>query len=230
MKNKLLAAGTAALGLSLAASTSVAQGQARPTQPGQAQQRQHQVQPPGQAQQQQRQARQVIRNWKPGAQKAAQKMIEKYGEPDEVTHQRVVWHDNGPWKRTEVINEEIPHNFPMPHKDMLYQTIKYETPVEKADDLLEMTGSLIIDRVKGELTARCDAEEANFLSINLAHQIVQGEITPEEGRRKYAQAMKEDQHAELKQELVFTPPQQPQRGDPGVQFGGREDRKEQQQQ
>ncbi len=31
-------------------------------------------------------------------------MIEKYGEPGEVTS---IWHDNGPWKYTEIMNKEI---------------------------------------------------------------------------------------------------------------------------
>lgn len=217
----------AALGLSVAASVATAQGLNRPGEPArQGQQQQQRVQPQGQAQQQSK-ASQVIQNWKPEAKKAAQKVIETYGEPDEVTDRRLVWHDNAPWKRTEVINEEIEHNFPMPHHDMVYQTVDYDVPVEKASELLEMTGSLIIDRVKGELTARCDKEEANFLSINLAHQIVEGEITSEEGREKYAQAMKDKKHPELLQDFAFAPPQQPQ-NDPGVEFGAR-DRGQQQQ-
>jgi hypothetical protein len=33
---------------------------------------------------------------------------------------------------------------------------------------------VIVERTKGELSARCEGEEANFLAINLAHQIVTG--------------------------------------------------------
>ncbi len=34
-------------------------------------------------------------------------MIEKSGEPAEVTSMRIFRHDNGPWKYTEIMNKEI---------------------------------------------------------------------------------------------------------------------------
>jgi hypothetical protein len=159
-------------------------------------------------------ARETISQWKPAAHKAAEQMLDAYGEPDEITSERLIWHDNGPWQRTEVVNEEIDHNFPMPHKDMLYQTINYSVPSHKVEDLAQFTGSIIVDRVKGELTARCDQEEANFLSLNLAHRIVQDELTAQEARDIYAEAMREGEHAELKQGLAFEVPEDPQ-ADPG---------------
>ena len=45
-------------------------------------------------------------------------MIGKYGAPDEITATRLIWHNKGPWKYAELVNEESPHDFPVPHKDM----------------------------------------------------------------------------------------------------------------
>jgi hypothetical protein len=43
---------------------------------------------------------------------------------------------------------------------------------------------VVADRTKGEVMARCDMEEMNFLSLNLVHDIVTGKRTVEEGGRK----------------------------------------------
>lgn len=132
-------------------------------------------------------AEQVIRDWKETPQKAAHAMIKKYGQPQEVTEERLVWHDNGPWKRTEVINEEIDHRFPMPHKDALLQVIDYQVPADKFDELAAYDGSVIAERTRGELAARCDTEEANILALNLAHEVASGKRSVEDARRIYGE-------------------------------------------
>ncbi len=89
---------------------------------------------------------QFISGWKSKPQELARQMIAKYGQPNEATAMRLVWHNNGPWKRTELVNEEIPHNFSKPHTDMLYQTINYRVPPDKAGDLAKYDGSVIVER------------------------------------------------------------------------------------
>jgi hypothetical protein len=46
---------------------------------------------------------------------------------------------------------------------------------------------VVADRTKGEVMARCDMEEMNFLSLNLMHAIVTGRQTVEEARKFYAE-------------------------------------------
>jgi hypothetical protein len=156
---------------------------------------------------------QLIAEWKSKPLEVARKMLAKYGLPDEATPMRLIWHRTGPWKRTEVVNEEIPHNFPRPHTDMLLQTIDYPVPPDKFDELAEYDGSVIAERTKGELAARCDMEEANFLALNLAHDIVTGVRSAAEARQFYAQVMQEMRPAEYLQGLRFQVPRTAQ-GDP----------------
>jgi hypothetical protein len=134
-------------------------------------------------------AEQVIASWKPKPAEVARTMIKKYGQPQEVTSNRLVWHANGPWKFTELVNEEIPHSFPMPHTDMLYQSIAYRIEPDDADELIQYDGSVILERTKGEIAARCDKEEANFLAINLAHEIATGKRSVDDARRFYAESV-----------------------------------------
>lgn len=114
-------------------------------------------------------------------------MIAKYGQPQEVTANRLIWHDNGPWKFSQLVNE-----------------------ADDADDLLAYDGSLILERTKGELSARCDKEEANFLAINLAHEVATGKRTVDDARRFDAesvqQMMKPGKPNEYLQGFRFIPP------------------------
>lgn len=130
-----------------------------------------------------------ITTWPETAQKAAKAMIEKYGQPAESTPGMLVWHNSGPFKRTIVYKEEIQHDFPMPHKDVLEQFINYEVPADKFDDLAEFDGSVICERTKGEMSARCDKEGANILALNLANDIIQDKRSVDEAREFYGDAM-----------------------------------------
>ena len=146
---------------------------------------------------------QIISAWKMKPREAARITIAKYGLPNEATTMRLVWHNNGPWKMTELVNEEIPHNFPKPHPDCLKQTISYRVPPDKFDELAEYDGSVIVERTKGELSARCDLEGANFLALNLANEIVMGKRSVKDARKFYAETIREMKHAEYMQGLMF---------------------------
>lgn len=117
----------------------------------------------------------------------AEKMREKYGEPDEATPSRLVWYDNGPWTRTEVYREGTEHRFPVPHLDHLYQYIDYQVPPEKHDVLARFDGSVHAHRTEGELVATCYREAANVLALNLAHDVVTEQKTVDEAREAYAE-------------------------------------------
>jgi hypothetical protein len=147
--------------------------------------------------------------WSQASRDAAAEMRRKYGAPNEVTATTMVWHNNGPWKRTTISRDEIPHSFPMPHPDVMEQTINYRVPPALFDDLAQYDGSVIVERTKGEMSARCDKEGANLLALNLAHEIVTGKRTVAEARRMYVEqimAMKAGRPAPYTERLMFQPP------------------------
>lgn len=191
-----------------------------------------------------------ISNWMAKPKKSAQKMIKKYGLPQECTSKRLIWHNNGPWKRTEVINEMLPHNFPIPHHDRTLQAVNYDLAAKKYNPNLDKAvsddtyskitlfdGSTLYDRTKGELIARCHKEPMNFISINLAHEIITGQKTVDQARQdfkniamKFMKFMKENKKlkkenkqkkplpkkvAKYTQGFIFMPANTNQ-GDPGV--------------
>ena len=125
----------------------------------------------------------IIEDW-PAAQKnIAEQMIEKYGPPNEATQAKLFWYNNGPWKRTELSRDAVVHNWPTLHSDFLTQTIDYRVPPEMFHMIAMFDGSIICDRTRGEVSARCDTESANVLGMNMVHEIVTGKRTVEEARK-----------------------------------------------
>lgn len=135
-------------------------------------------------------ANEIIDDWPAQPKEVATTIIQKYGEPDEVTERLLIWYNNGPWKKTIVSKEEVPHDFPMPHTDIVEQFIDYKVPADKFDDLAEYDGSVIVERTKGVISARCDKEEMNFLALNLAHDVITGKKSVEQARDFYAKTVK----------------------------------------
>ncbi|WP_137388790.1 hypothetical protein [Rhodoligotrophos defluvii] len=161
------------------------------------------------AQQDSAKAEQIIQDWPETSKKAAQAMIEKYGQPQETTKTLLIWRGNGPWVRTIVYGYETDHNFPMPHKDVLEQVIHYDVPPDLFDDLAHFDGSVIAERTKGELAARCDKELANFLALNLANDVIKGEKSVQEARAEYSEAIQQvmaGNPPEITQSLNFEVP------------------------
>jgi hypothetical protein len=129
---------------------------------------------------------QIIRGWPEPSREAARLVIDKYGEPDEATDSQLIWHHPGPWKRIVASKACYEHNFPAPHQDAVESFIDYRVPPDMATAVAEFDGSVIVERTAGEVSARCHDEEANFLALNLMHDIVSGTKTVQEARDYYA--------------------------------------------
>jgi hypothetical protein len=130
-----------------------------------------------------------IADWPEPSRTAAREMGQKYGAPHEITETQLVWYEHGPWKRAVLSREGTPHDWPSPHVDVLEQVIDLRVDPKRADEIARFDGSVIIERTKGELSARCGGEAANFLAINLARDIATGKRTVEDARSFYEQAM-----------------------------------------
>jgi hypothetical protein len=151
----------------------------------------------------------MMSGWHSASQEAAMHMMNKYGPPAEMTPTMAVWHETGPWKRSIVYSQAVQHNFPMPHPDVFEQFIDYQMPEEMYDEIAMYDGSVIVERTKGEMSARCDKEGANFLALNLANEIATGKRSVEDARRMYGeqiQMMKAGQMTPYTSGLMFTPP------------------------
>ncbi|MBW3549926.1 MAG: hypothetical protein KY442_03620, partial [Proteobacteria bacterium] len=132
-------------------------------------------------------AQAICAEWPDAPRKAAEKILDEYGPPNEATPTKMFWYRPGRWSRMELTADEAVHNFPTPHTDYLTQYVDYPVPAEKAAELIAFDGSVLLDRTTGELGARCDHEAYNTLTINLAAEIIAGTRTVEDARRFYAE-------------------------------------------
>jgi hypothetical protein len=151
----------------------------------------------------------MMSGWHPASQEAAMYMMNKYGPPAEMTSTMAMWGETGDWKRSIVYAEAVQHDFPMPHPDVFEQFVDYRMPPEMFDEIAMYDGSVIVERTKGEMSARCDKEGANFLAVNLANEIATGQRSVEDARRMYGEQikmMKAGQMTPYTSGIMFTPP------------------------
>lgn len=133
----------------------------------------------------------IIEEWDEEPRQIAEETMETYDEPDEAVPSRLIWHhgEDAPWKRTELFRDPVPHNFPKQHNDHLEQAIDYHAPPESYDCVARFDGSVMLERTKGEVSARCDIEGANFLAVNLTHELITTDMSVKAARRTYGEEM-----------------------------------------
>src|SRR5437016_4667320 len=108
----------------------------------------------------------IIDEW-PAAQKnVAKQMLAKYGMPNEATPYETLLVSEWPVE-AHGTSEVVVHIWPTIHSDFLTQLIDYRVPPEMFSVVAEFDGSILLDRTKGEVSARCDSEATNVLGINM---------------------------------------------------------------
>ena len=149
----------------------------------------------------------LVSNWKnEKAQSYASVLIEKYNEPKVKGEKMLLWEDvtlidekKYQYKvkkidKLYIIDEAIAHSFPADHIDYCYSTLKI--PQIQAKDGVStikpelvgkfagVTGSIIIDGLKGEATARCGDLIANDVTLNFVIDCINGNTIP--SKKEYA--------------------------------------------
>lgn len=155
-----------------------------------------------------RRAADIINDWPEESREAARLVLERYGEPQEASDSQLTWLQPGPWKRIVATRAFYQHNFPSPHTDSVESVVDYQVPVDKVSDLASFDGSVVVERTAGEVSARCHDEEANFLALNLMHDIVTGVRNVGDARDYYAREFADHRRNEptpYMEGLRFTP-------------------------
>ena len=164
-----------------------------------------------------RQVEAVLEEWPAAAADAATAIMDRYGAPDRVTSEWLCWYENGPWKRTLVYRDGVPHEFPEPHVDHVEQVIDYHVPPRYYDAIGRFHGSVTPRRTRGELCVECKDEPQNVLALNLVHDVVTEQKSVTEARDLFTEAYAKlvaGGNPEYTQGLQFDLPRDDQR-DPG---------------
>ena len=143
----------------------------------------------------------LVSNWKnKKAQEYASVLIEKYSEPKVKGKKMLLWEDvtlideekyEYKVKKVDklyILDESIAHSFPANHIDYCYSTLKIpQIQAKDGKSTIEpdlvgkfagVTGSIIIDGLKGEATARCGDTVANDVTLNFVLDSINGKVEP----------------------------------------------------
>ena len=135
------------------------------------------------------------------ADKYLKELTELIGEPTYTSDKEYGWYDvklpesYGKYTmlvrkvdKVYIVDESVPHSFPKQHRDFVYTT--YSVPEWQQDEgkhiidtelfkqFAGVTGSIIIDGLKGTVTARCGDLVANDITINFVIDAVNGKVEP----------------------------------------------------
>lgn len=130
----------------------------------------------------------IVKNWRNrDAAEYAEKMIKAFGEPNEVTDTSLMWRNIESFKETVIKDESVPHDFPKNHRDYVYSSMHIEVPEELMNVLAHVTGSIIVDGLKHEVTGRCGTLWANAVTLGFVQDLVDKKISnnPEKAKKEY---------------------------------------------
>ena len=126
----------------------------------------------------------VVNRWAPPSAAAGRRLMDEYGTPDDVAPNRLTWNNRGAWKRTVVWNRKPVYLSPV-DLAVMEQTVDYPVTHAQAGELLAFSDCLKIDLARGELSSRAGREEINYLTLNLADEIVRGQKTVAEAQTAF---------------------------------------------
>lgn len=121
--------------------------------------------------------------------------IKLYGKPSAIINARggmAYWHKPS-YKHTNksykypntcyewlmIKDEDIPHNYPVPHSDFFYGAVVIDIPDDKLLDVLLISKSMWYDRLTKQLIARCHVESAIATSLLLGVRVAKNILTLE---------------------------------------------------
>ena len=123
--------------------------------------------------------------------------IVKFGLPYDTGKDSVIWKNMAGFDKTWVLDEQIKHTHPIDHIDFVYSTLKIPgLKPEHVCIISQATGSIFIDMLKSEATARCHYLVKNAVSLGFVQDVVGGKITMQNSRDEYGRRILNNIHPE----------------------------------
>jgi len=135
------------------------------------------------------QALKTVKSWRnKDAANYAEKLVNHFGPPDENGNTCLYWRSITPFYDVYIIDESIPHHFPEPHRDFVYSTLEVPVEPELQELFAKVTGSIIIDGLKNQVTARCGTLFANAVTLGFVQDVIDEKVSqnPEKAKKEYA--------------------------------------------
>ena len=124
----------------------------------------------------------------------ALKLMKAWGIPTGLSWYSAKWETKTrkPYVEVKVIDEYVLHSFPKKHYDFIYTTISVKQAsrsritADHACALIKVSGSIIVDLLKQEITARCGGLGKNDVTLAFALDVIEGKTkaTKQEYKRR----------------------------------------------
>lgn len=135
----------------------------------------------------------TIKGWRNrDAAEYAEKLINHFGPPDENGGTCLYWRSITPFYDVYIIDESVTHLFPEPHRDYVYSTLEIPVDPELYTLFGKVTGSIIIDGLKNQVTARCGTLFANAVTLGFVQDVINRKVShnAEKAKKEYARRIK----------------------------------------
>lgn len=109
------------------------------------------------------------------------KLLKRYGRPDSATRKTRTWKNILGVSRVTVKDESILHKSPARHHDYVYSTAKIRVTPKVQRRLVNSSGSIIVDRLKGEVTARCHSVTKNAVTLSFVKDLTKDRLNRSAG-------------------------------------------------
>ncbi len=127
----------------------------------------------------------VVNRWSTPSAAVGRKLLDQYGLPDDVTINQLTWDRRNGWKRIVVWNR-APIYRSTADLAVMKHTVAYRLDLKQTAQLLAFNENLEIDLSRGELSSRTGQEGLNYLTVNLADEIVRGLKTVPQAQAAYS--------------------------------------------
>ena len=103
-------------------------------------------------------------------------LAKKFGVPKIIGDDMLAWDDKAGFTKVWVLDESIAHSFPVAHKDFVYSTRNIKVPPQLVGALAAVSGSIMVDGLKGEVQARCGGLIKNAVTLGFVEDVAAGKF------------------------------------------------------
>lgn len=129
-------------------------------------------------------ANKIIAGWPASSRRAAEALLEEYGDPNQIAVNRLEWDERGVFKRVAV------RAFPLPiaANGVVENTVRGNPP-GWAGVLVFKSAVVVPDSTTGEISAFSGGEETNILALNRENRVLTGRESVAQARRGYGRTL-----------------------------------------
>lgn len=124
-------------------------------------------------------------HWPAVSRLVAERMVQRYGPPDDARADLLRWRARGPFNEITVYRDE---DFTR-RSGVLEQKVSLAVPVDRWRDLSALDVGVVYDSVERQLAASAESEPVNLLALNVAVDVIDGRRSVDGAKEFYRKTL-----------------------------------------